>query len=373
MPSSPLLVQPPSTLLDLDTFCQKGFDPAIDIDSIMQKGFDTEAIEAVDSVVESLIAGNECPPWIESALNPSAESWRRADALWFEMTETFDSAAADDAYFGLDKEDMRRVATNFSQNDVLSDTLKYELTEDFGPCEKIWDDSEFGFSEDQLEVLWKRFGTHMSDIEKNGESTDTTALGFGTPAEKTLDVRDRSHRLPCTQALETIEESVAHIEPEKLSTIIGDGTLEQFIGSEVPQLPRPGIRAFLLSTKKFDGEDWYLFKVVDSGSNRFYMKSYGDFEELHAELTNISKEYPQAIALPQLGGRDWLGIRRFFGGQDFESSRSEALKQYLKELMMRPLPPCQEQVIRLFFGPCARGRIMPPKGPLFRAGKSYAF
>lgn len=344
-------------------------------------------LAAADNVIEALFASNEMPAdWMKTTIvdvdadrgvfasdDIKEPGVGNADALWFELTETFESEMAEDSNFGLDVHTLGDIAHQFSKDERMPDILKYELTEDLGDCETDWHDSDFGFSDQQLETLWKRFGAHMGSMP----SDDNRSHEFITPAPKALEtVEEEEDSLPCTQALETVEETLENlihtagdVSPTKLSDFIGQETLEQFIGESVPELPRTGMRAWMLSTHNFDDEDWYLFKVNEREANRFYMKTFSDFEELHTELQRVTKSsggdmYLQA--LPELAARDFFGVRRFFGGADFDAQRATQLRTYVSELMSRSFSPLQEQVLRLFFGQNARGRIMPPKGPIHR-------
>lgn len=318
-------------------------------------------------------------------LPPSGMNYN-APALWFELTETFDDdTAANDSNFGLDADNWDQISHQFCEGERLPDTLKYELTEDLGPSTTDWNDSDFGFSDQQLEMLWKRFGTQMGGASSGWDPVHgpPSSNPYGTPAPKTLEMVEEGEEeecptspctpgpksmkaveeecsLPCTEALQIVEDALANVAPK---------TLEDFLGEAVPELPRAGMRAWMVSTHNFDGDDWYLFQVNDRSANRFYMKVYEDFEEFHAELEKVSM-YRGSCELPELSARDFFGVMSFFGGADFKAQRTSKLKTYVSELMSRPLSPAQEQVVRLFFGPNARGRIMPPKGPVHR-GLAY--
>jgi len=306
-----------------------------------------------------------------------------APGLWFELTETFDHPADDDLNSGyeFDLQALDQIAQQFSKDERLPEVLRKELTEDLGSCEQNWDDSEFGFSDEQLETLWKRFGSHMG----GSASGEHCGSQFSTPAPKTLETVEEESSLPCTDALNILEEAIADslesplkrgegggqedVVQSALGDFIGE-TLEQFIGAPVPALPSAGMLAWMVSAHNFDGEDWYLFKVSALATNRFYMKTFADFEELHAQLASVSKERGLSYSLPQLSARDYFGMKRFFGGADFSTRRTNELRTYVSKLMSHSLTPWQEQVVRLFFGPSARGRILPPKGQIHR-GLAY--
>lgn len=171
---------------------------------------------------------------------------------------------------------------------------------------------------------------------------------------------------PCSKALQSVEDTLESIGTANVVDSIGHETIEQFIGEAVPELPRSGVyRAFMVSTHIFEDVAWYLFRVSDRGANRFYMKTFSDFEELAEELEKVS-QHGRHTQLPELTGQDYFGVWRFFGGADFDERRTKGLRTYVSELMSRALSPAQEQVVRLFFGPNARGRIMPPSGPIHR-------
>jgi hypothetical protein len=297
-------------------------------------------------------------------------------ALWFELTENFDDDHVCDSKFGLDHNTLGHVATLFSRNERIPEALRHELTEDLGPCDTNWDDSEFGFSDEQLETLWKRFGAGMGtnnlDVIDEGDG-DGDEEEFKTPDAKTLSTAKEEQEVysPCHQALQSVEDALENIGADKIVDSIGLQTLDQFIGESVPDLPRSGMRAFMVSTHNFEGIDWYLFKVTDRGSNRFYMKTFTDFEELNEELERASV-HGKSCQLPELQSRDYFGVWKFFGGQDFDAQRSKGLRTYVTDLMSRALSPAQEQVLRLFFGPNSRGRIMPPSGSAQR-GQTASF
>ena len=283
-------------------------------------------------------------------------------ALWFELTESFDQSAANESTFGyeFDVQTLGQIAQQFSKNERLPEVLRKELTEDLGSCQRNWDDSEFGFSDEQLETLWKRFGSHMGGSARSEHGGSQ----FSTPAPKTFDAIEQESSLPCTDALNNVEEAMENIVQSPLRDFIGEA-LEHFIGTPVPHLPSAGMLAWMISAHCFDGEDWYLFKVTASATNRFYMKTFADLEELHATLEKVS-ERGLSYSLPQLAARDYFGMKRFFGGADFGTRRMNELRTYVSKLMSGSLTPWQEQVVRLFFGPSARGRILPPKGQIHR-------
>jgi len=84
-----------------------------------------------------------------------------ADALCFEMSEALDNDAVDDSRYGLDIDALAEI---ISKDGAISGPLNYELTDDLRPEETEWQDSQFGFSDQQVELLRKTSTEGMASI-----------------------------------------------------------------------------------------------------------------------------------------------------------------------------------------------------------------
>lgn len=320
----------------------------------------------------------EAPEVVPEAPLPLAERAERAEqrsvprrTLFFELTETLDNINIDniEAEFGLSASTLDKIEEQFSKKE-RKPQLFYELTEDMSVLDSDWQDSDFGLADWQLEELWRRFDSRVVSTPSVSSSAvpGTTAHGGERSAESERRAKrpaDTARRTgggvntPCPDVLQNVEEAMESVGLTKLHDFLGDHTLEQFIGQKVPPPPPGGMRVWMLSVRKLDGEDWYLFKVADRGANRFYMKSFLDFEELHAALLAAT---PVGRSLPALPQRDFLGFKRWMLGSDFSEKRTQQLRAYVDELMAQFLTPSQEQALRNFFSPTARGQVLPPSG-----------
>eukprot|EP00929_Paragymnodinium_shiwhaense_P080729 TRINITY_DN42118_c0_g1_i1.p1 TRINITY_DN42118_c0_g1~~TRINITY_DN42118_c0_g1_i1.p1 ORF type:complete len:560 (+),score=116.64 TRINITY_DN42118_c0_g1_i1:286-1965(+) len=333
-----------------------------------------DALAAADKVIESLCDGASMEPldWLHPLLDspsPLLGPIAAPDTLWFELTESPSAvgshANADelDYEFGLSSNAvMGRIEEELNSHERIPLCLKYELTEDLGPHNLDWQDADFGLSDSQLEVLWKRFGARIADenaVLPQLGSPDCSSNCRSSPSSPSAKGNVQLSSMPCPDKLSGVEEVLESAGLTQLKDFLGENTLEQFIGEEVSSQAPLGLRAWMLSTRRIEGEDWYLFKVTDRCTNRFYMKTFADFEDLYKALKATTPEN-SGYQLPPLPVSDKLGIRRLFRGANFEIQRTKQLREFVEKLMSRIRSPSQEQILRLFFGPKARGQIFPP-------------
>jgi len=110
---------------------------------------------------------------------------------------------------------------------------------------------------------------------------------------------------------------------------------------------------------EFIGKVWYLIRLTEGTKDKFYLKRYEDFQELHWNLDAVLRSLPKwgneadlrvLPELPELGRWGIMQKMSLMGMGDWADRFRESLQHYLDKIMSQVADLEDEPILRAFFG-----------------------